>query len=90
MRDNAQTMEHECSYKPRYFLRMLNEHGAIDTACRLLQSESPSDGFITLCENNRLDLSVEALILQDTWNQLFNEEDLVIARNRLRDYGYII
>ncbi|QQB88865.1 hypothetical protein [Brevundimonas diminuta] len=39
-------------------------------------------------EEKRLDLSVEALILQPEWQDLFNEDDKKAARRRLQQYGY--
>lgn len=35
-----------------------------------------------------LDLTVEALVLQPEWHELFDDADLGKARERLRDYGY--
>jgi hypothetical protein len=38
---------------------MLLEHGGVETARRLLRKDGISDGFTTLWERKRLDLSVE-------------------------------
>ena len=47
-----------------------------------------SDGFTTLWELKRLDLSVEAYVLRPEYAPLFTEEERGIARARLRQYGY--
>lgn len=36
----------------------------------------------------RLDLTVEALVLQPKWATLFSEHELQTARKRLAEYGY--
>ncbi len=77
----------ECNYRPTYFLQMVVEHGGFETARRLLHARKVSDGFTTLWENGRLDLSVEAVVLQEPWSDLFTDEELAIAEKRLRDLG---
>src|SRR4051812_49356859 len=51
-------------YVASYFLRMLAEVGPIQTAKKLITSEAPSEGFARLFELGRLDLTVEALVLE--------------------------
>jgi hypothetical protein len=74
-------------YRPTFFLKMLAEHGGVETARRLVRGSATS-GFETLWEHGRLDLSVEALILQPQWRELFSDEEAKIARRRLKDFGY--
>lgn len=80
----------ECSYNATRFLHMLNEHNGLETARILIHSDKVSDGYIALWERQRLDLTVEALILSEPWSQLFTEQELSIARNRLKQYNYNI
>lgn len=47
-----------------------------------------TDGFTTLWENHRLDLSVEANVLKPEYESLFSEEERRICRDRLEAYGY--
>jgi hypothetical protein len=47
-----------------------------------------SDGFTTLWEHGRLDLSVEAHVLRPEFVGLFSAEERAIAAKRLSDYGY--
>jgi len=77
----------EANYKASRFLEMLSEHGGVQTAHMLLASSKVSDGYTALWERGRLDLTVEALILEDDWG-LFSEEQINIARRRLDDYEY--
>ena len=78
----------ECRYSPNLFLSMVGERGGLGAARALLRARTVSDGFTRLWELGRLDLSVEALILQDEWHPLFSDEERAIARERLREMGY--
>ena len=78
--------------KPPYhaprFLRMVNEHGGKDAADRLLATGEPSEGFTQLFMRGpeNLRLSVEYLVLQSSWRELFTDEQLATARSRLEEY----
>ena len=50
---------------------MLFEHGALKTVRMLLGSSVVQYGFTKLWELNRLDLTVEALILKSPWDKSF-------------------
>jgi hypothetical protein len=76
----------EARYPAVRFLQMLNEHGGVETANRLLPSMS--QGFEELWNRKRLDLTMEALIIRAQWRSLFTPEQLKIAEDRLRDCGY--
>jgi hypothetical protein len=54
----------DAGYNATYFLRMVSEHGGLETARRLLAAPSPAEGFSRLYEIGRVDLSVEALVLK--------------------------
>ena len=74
-------------YRPTRFLEMVNTSGGVATAQQLLR-KGPSDGFTRLWEEGRLDLSVEAIVLQERWAPLFTAEELETARARLEEAGY--
>lgn len=67
---------------------MLSEHGGLATAKRLLANPRVSDGFTALYERNRLDLTMEAHVLEDRFEPLFTEEELETARRWLEEFGY--
>lgn len=87
MRSIYTRASNECGYRPTYFLQMINERGGVGAARSLLVGRA-SDGFAKLWELGRLDLSVEALILQPAWHDLFTSEDKRVASDRLRAAGY--
>ena len=73
----------EAGYNATIFLRMVTERGGLSTAQYLVRSPRPSDGYTHLYERGRLDLTVEALIVEnDAWHPLFTEDELVKARKR--------
>ena len=68
---------------PIRFRGMLVNRGGLATAMQMLDSPTPGDGFIRLSERDRLDRSVEALVLKEPWCCLFTDEQLAVARSRL-------
>ena len=78
----------ECSYNSTRFLNMVNEHGGLETARILLNSTDVSDGYTAMWERQRLDLTVEAIILKPEWKELFSDNEREIAKTRLEQYGY--
>jgi hypothetical protein len=83
-----QRAKSEAGYNATRFLQMVAESGGLEAARTLLASTQVSDGFTALWEAKRLDLSVEALVLDSEWRDLFTDQERDVARRRLRDYGY--
>jgi len=75
-------------YRPTYFLRMVQTLGGLAAAGQLLDSSTISEGFTRLFELNRLDLSVEAVALKPVYRNLFSEEQLQCAHDRLVQMRY--
>lgn len=78
----------ECNYNATRFLQMVSEHGGLAAAKQLLRAGGFSDGLARLWKEKRLDISMEATVLQNPWNQLFSEEELAIARKKLDELGF--
>jgi hypothetical protein len=78
----------ELRYNPRYFRVMIGQHGALGATRRLLAAPAVSDGFVKLWENDRLDLTAEALVLEPRFADLFTDEERETAHRRLEDFGY--
>ena len=79
----------EAGYNATVFLRMLSERGQLETARFLIHTSKPSDGFTALWERGRLDLTVEAHVLQEQFSGLFTDEERDVCRHRLLEYGYV-
>ena len=73
---------------PRRLHNMLDQYGAIETARQLLRSDKLQKTFTELSRRGRLDASVEALVLQPKFRELFTDTELQKARDRLKSCGY--
>jgi hypothetical protein len=79
----------EAKYPASIFHRMLIQHRGLATAQQLINATNVSDGYTALWERGRLDLTVEAVVVDDPkWHELFEESELAKAKRRLDDYGY--
>ena len=83
-----ETAKRELGYNATRFLQMVSEQGGLVTARQLLWSDAPSDGFTTLWEHHRLDLSVEDHVLRTEFASLFSNADREQALVRLEAYGW--
>lgn len=63
MRSIYDRAKSECGYNATRFKKMLEEKGGLGTAQTLLKAATVSDGFVELYMRKRLDLTVEAQIL---------------------------
>ena len=79
----------ELNYNAKIFHGMLTDRGGLATAKALINAPKPSEGYTALYERNRLDLTVEAVVLRGGgWPDLFDPIELNRARKRLQQYGY--
>jgi hypothetical protein len=67
---------------------MMAVSGPISACEQVILSQKIPDGFLTLLELKRLDLTAEATVLRGPWKSLFGDEVLEAARKRLRDYQH--
>ena len=79
----------ECGDNATRFLQMVNERGGLQTAHFLLHASSLSEGSTILWQKGRLDLTLEKLVLDRQWQELFSDEERGIARKRLSELGYL-
>jgi hypothetical protein len=64
-------------------LSMVVSLGGIETAKRLLAGSVMQSGLLALSEHDRVDLSVESLVLQEEYRHLFEPQELSEAKHRL-------
>jgi hypothetical protein len=88
MVDIYERAKSECHYNATRFLQMVEEHGGLQAAKQLIASKRLSEGLIKLWEMRRLDISMEALVIQEPWSSLFTAEEVSSARKLLKDLGY--
>jgi len=60
MLDIYRKAKSEAKYNAQRFLQMVVDHGGIEAAKMLINSETVSEGYTALWERGRLDLTVEA------------------------------
>lgn len=75
-------------HPPTVLLHMLADMGAIETARRIVNAPHVSAGFTELWTAQRLDLSVEAVILRQDFVDLFDDFTIQRARRRLDDHAW--
>ncbi len=78
----------ECGYRAMRFLNLVNQIGGHEAARQLLRSDVHPEGLTALWEHGRLDLSMEALVLQEQWSALFTADELKLAKRRLQKLGF--
>ena len=69
-------------------LRPMDAAEAMKTARRALSGNRVSDGFNVLADKHHLELSLEALVVDKRFTQLFNDEEANEALMRLLEAGY--
>ncbi|WP_342116696.1 hypothetical protein [Pseudoduganella sp. OTU4001] len=69
------------------FLDQLHRHGAYRTAASKL-GRIRSDEFAELASAGRLDLSLEAQVVNTKWRACFDPALVAMAESRLREHGY--
>ena len=75
-------------YYAIYFKRMIDEHGGVEAAKRLLAEREIQSGLMRLWELNLLNHSMEAAVSQERFRPLFTEAEVQEARRRLEQLGF--
>lgn len=88
MLDLHRMIRAEVQYNPRLLLTMIAEGGGLDAARRLLHAHHISETFVRLERAGRLDLAVEAVVLQPEWQELFTVAERETATGRLERAGF--
>lgn len=79
----------EIGYHATIFYNMICDRKGQATAKTLINASHPSDGYEALHRLQRLDLTVEALVVENPrWHKLFTQGEVDRARDRLVEYGY--
>jgi len=75
-------------YNASEFFHMLNSMRGVMTAKTLI-NKARSPGYHRLWDMKRLDLTVEAVVVDNKqFHELFDETEIVKARDRLKENGY--
>lgn len=88
MRRGLFTLKRELNYNAARFAQMLATYGGVATAQRLLKEDGYHEGFTTLWERGRLDMSVEFFVLLPWYAPLFDDDVRDRARRRLTEHRF--
>ena len=89
MLDIYRKAKSEAKYNAIRFLQMVTDHGGLRTAHMLINSAAVSEGYTALWESGRLDLTVEAMVIDnEKYHCLFTEDELAICQKRLKNYDF--
>lgn len=86
--EKCEQAKNECKYSPTRFLQMVAKNGGVKTAKALLAKDQLSDGFEALQKCGRLDLSVEAVVVDKKYAELFTDDEVNRCFMRLCDCGF--
>lgn len=85
---NAQTAHNEFNYNFKKFAETIEKFGGVKTAKELIKKNRSSDAFVMLCDNKRLDLSMEATVTKSKYGELFTDEEVNFCFQMLCDNGF--
>lgn len=90
MVEGYERVKNDLGYNATYFKRMVDADGGLAAAKHLLggRPQDYAEGFTTLWEKGRLELSVEFAALLPEFTPLFDADELENARWRLREYRF--
>lgn len=83
MRNVYRSAKSECGYTATRFMQMVQSQGGLSAAKQLLVSVTFPTGLTHLAECQCLHLSMEALVLDEQWADLFTEAEKRIAKRRI-------
>lgn len=87
--DGYQRAGEDVGYWGRRFLQAVRRNGGLATAKRMLKPRNAGQraGLDALLEAGRPDLTLEAIILQLKFRELFTDAEVSVAAERLGEYG---
>lgn len=80
--------EEECGCKMTRLLNTIEKFGIVRTAQEIIRKRRTSDCFNILVEAGRLELSMEAILVQGKYAELFTDEEVNSCYELLCENGY--
>ncbi|MEA4920104.1 MAG: hypothetical protein VB078_04205 [Clostridiaceae bacterium] len=78
----------ELGYYPSRFVQMLSQKGGVETARAIIAKGDVSEGFEKLSASSRLDLSMEAAVIDPKYSVLFTDDEVNHCFALLCECGY--
>jgi hypothetical protein len=77
----------ECNHRQTFLKELCDSMGGYRAAKKVLGNKKYIVGIASLKPYNRLDLSVEAYVVDPQWNGIFTKRQLEVANARLSQYS---
>lgn len=87
--DRCEAARRECGYNPARFVQMVAKYGGVQTAKELIRKRGVSDGFTTLQMCGRLDLTMEAAVVERKYAELFTDDEVNSCFALLCECGWL-
>ena len=84
----CQLAQKECGVNATRFMQAIERFGGAATAKELIKKQKLSDGFSALEGKGRLDLSMEAAVIDKRFTQLFTDDEVNYCFEILCESGY--
>lgn len=79
--------EDQINFRPVKYLEMINSGAKpSEVVKRLIFREGGSFDFEVLKKNNRLDLSVESIVIDEKYSKVFSDEEKEWCRSKLKGF----
>lgn len=84
----CQVSQKECGCNATRFIQAIERWGGVATAKELIKKQKLSDGFLALEVKGRLDLTMEATVIDKKFTQLFTDDEVNYCFEVLCESGY--
>lgn len=78
----------QCGYRPTRFLQTISKFGGVKTAKEILRKGKVSDGFEMLQQAGLTELTMEAMIIDKKYGELFTDDEVNSCYELLCEHGY--
>lgn len=85
---NCEAAQKECDYNPTRFLQNIAKFGGVKTAKEILRKGRVSDGFEKLQQAGLIKLTMEAMIINSKYAELFTDDEVNSCYELLCEHGY--
>lgn len=85
---NCEEAQKKCAYNPTRFLETVARFGGVKTAKEIIRKGKVSDGFDKLQQAGLIHLTMEAVMVQAKYGELFTDDEVNSCYELLCEYGY--
>lgn len=85
---NCEAAQKQCGYNPTRFLQTITKFGAVKTAKEILRKGKESDGFDKLQQAGLISLTMEAMVIDKRYAELFTDDEVNSCYELLCEHGY--